>query len=124
MEKSTVQRIVAGIKRYFGLQREYVALTFAEKLTVLLTALVVGGVIALLLLLCTVFASLALSSWISSLTGSEALGYAVVALAYLLVSLLVYANRKRWIANPIADFLANTLLGNEGKDAEDGEKPL
>lgn len=124
MEKSSVHRIVAGVRRYLGLQREYVVLSFAEKLTILLTALVVWGVIMLVLLLCIVFVSLAVSSWISGLTGSEPLGYAVVALVYVLVCLLVYANRKKWIANPIASFLVTTLLCDSSKSSKDGETPL
>ena len=74
MEKSSVHRIVAGVKRYLGLQREYVMLSFVEKLTILLTALFVWGVVMLILLLCLLFASLAVSSWISGLMGSEPLG--------------------------------------------------
>ena len=46
MEKSSVHRIVAGVKRYLGLQREYVMLSFVEKLTILLTALFVWGVVS------------------------------------------------------------------------------
>lgn len=112
IKTSSIHRIIAGLKRYLGLQREYVMLSFAEKLTVLLTALVVGGIIMMILLLSVVFFSLALSRWISDLTGSEALGYLVVAVLYLLGCVMVYANRRRWIANPIAGFLAEVLLGN------------
>ena len=46
------------MKRYLGLQREYVMLSFAEKLTVLLTALVVGGIVMMILLLSVVFSRL------------------------------------------------------------------
>lgn len=119
MEKSSVHRIVAGVKRYLGLQREYVMLSFVEKLTILLTALFVWGVVMLILLLCLLFASLSVSSWISELMGSEPLGYAFMALVLLLLCLLIYANRKRWIAGPIASFLVAALLSDKDKDSDD-----
>ncbi len=106
------------------MQREYVTLSLAEKLTILLTALVVWGVIMLVLLLCVIFASLAVSSWIADLVDSEPLGYAVVALVYVLVCVLVYANRQRWIGNPIANFLAATLFSDDDKNAQGEDKCL
>lgn len=113
MEKSSFHRIIAGVKRYLGLQREYVMLSLAEKLTVVLTALMVGCVLMVLALLVLFFASLAASSLISELTGSATIGYCAIALFYLFVCLFVYFNRKRWIANHIANFLAGILLEDE-----------
>ena len=37
----------------------------------------------------------------------------------LLLCLLVYANRKRWIAGPIASFLVAALLSDKDKDSDD-----
>lgn len=121
MERSSIHKIIAGVKRYLGLQREYVMLTFAEKLTVLLASLIAGSIVALLALLALVFLSFAAESWIEQLTGSAPLAYLLVALFYVVFCVLVYLNRRRWIANPVADFLAAVLLDN-GTEAGDDEK--
>lgn len=121
MERSSIHKIIAGVKRYVGLQREYVTLAFAEKLTVLLASLIVGCIVALLALLALVFLSFAAESWIEQLTGSAPLAYLLVALFYVVLCVLVYLNRRRWIANPVADFLAAVLLDN-GTEAGDDEK--
>lgn len=121
MERSSIHKIIAGVKRYLGLQREYVMLTFAEKLTVLLASLIAGCIVALLVLLALVFLSFAAESWIEQLTGSATLAYLLVALFYVVFCVLVYLNRRRWIANPVADFLAAVLLDN-GTEAGDDEK--
>lgn len=116
MEKSSIQRIISGIKRYFCLQREFVMLSLTEKLTVILTALIVACILMLLAFVVLIFASLAISSLLAELTGSLALGYGIVAVFYLFVCLLVYANRCRWIADPMANFLATLLLNSEKQD--------
>ena len=121
MEKSSVHRIISSVKRYFGLQREYVLLSFAEKLTILLTAMVVGGIIMSILFVSVIFFSLALSSWIAEMTGSMPLGYVVVACLFLLLCLIIFLNRKRWIANPIARFLATTLLDDRVDETSEKE---
>ena len=54
--------------------------------------------------------------------GSEPLGYAFMALVLLLFSLLIYANRKRWIAGPIARFLVAALLSDKDKDSDDSKR--
>lgn len=121
MEKSSIHRIVSGIKRYVGLQREFVMLTLAEKLTIILTAILVTCIIMLLALLVLVFVSLTLSSLLAEMTGSEVLGYGIVSLFYIIVAIVVYANRGRWIANPIANFLATSLLDGEKTKTDNTE---
>lgn len=123
MERSSIHKIIASVKRYLGLQREYVMLTFAEKLTVLLASLIVGCIVALLALLALVFLSFAAESWIEQFTGSASLAYLLVALFYVVLCVLVYLNRRRWIANPMADFLAAVLLDN-GTEVGDDEKEI
>ena len=97
------------------LQRDFVMLTLAEKLTVLLTVLLAGGIVLLLAALVLIFASLAVGAQLGEWTGSLALGYGIVAFFYLLVGIVVWLNRKRWIANPIAGFLATLLVDDEVK---------
>ena len=113
MDKSTIRRLVDGVKRYLHLQRDFVMLSLAEKLTVLLTMLLVGGIVLLLVAMVLVFASLAASAQIALWTGSVVAGHGIVAAFYLLVAIVVWLNRKRWIANPIAAFLATQLVDDE-----------
>ena len=56
MEKSAIHRLIGGVKRYLHLQRDFVMLTLAEKLTVLLTVLLAGGIVLLLAALVLLFA--------------------------------------------------------------------
>lgn len=98
------------MKRYLTLQRDFVMLSLAEKLTVLLTVLLAGGLVLLLAALVLIFASLAVSAQLAEWTGSVALGHCIVAAFYLVAGIVVWLNRKRWIANPIANFLATLFV--------------
>ena len=79
----------------------------------LLTVLLAGGIVLLLAALVLIFASLAVGAQLGEWTGSLALGYAIVAAFYLVVGIVVWLNRKRWIANPIAGFLTTLLIDDE-----------
>lgn len=113
VEKSAIQRLIGSLKRYLHLQRDFVMLTLAEKLTVVLAVLLVGGIVLLLAAMVLVFASLAVSSLLAEWLGSDAAGYGIVAVFYLLVAIVVWLNRKSWIADPIANFLATLFVDEE-----------
>ncbi|MDO4951943.1 MAG: hypothetical protein Q4E49_07770 [Bacteroidales bacterium] len=100
---SSIHRLIGSVKRYLHLQRDFVMLTLA------------GGIVLMLAALVLIFASLAVGAQLGEWTGSLALGYGIVAVFYLIVGVIVWLNRKRWIANPIAGFLATLLVDDETK---------
>ena len=110
--KSSIHKIVVSLKRYLLLQRQYVVLSLSEKLTMMLSTLVVGLMVLALLLMSLLFVSIAVAVWLSDVLGSLVAGFAVVALFYVLLSFMIYANRKRWIADPIANLVASLMLGD------------
>lgn len=117
MEKSSIHRLYSSIKRYLGLQKDYVMLSITEKLTVIMAALVLLIVMFAVLFAASLFLMLGLSVWLGSLLDCEALGYVIAGGVYALVALIVYLNRINWIVNPIARFIAGELL----KDSDDDE---
>ena len=120
MEKSAIHRLIGGVKRYLHLQRDFVMLTLAEKLTVLLPVLLAGGIVLLLASLVLIFGSLAVSAQLAEWTDSVAVGHCIVAAFYLLLGIVVWLNRKRRISNPIAGFLATLLLEDlDGKSKDE-----
>lgn len=108
--KTTLNKIVEGVRRYLRLQRDYALLTLAEKCTILLTAVAVVALLAILLSVALVFFSIALGAVLGEWLDSAALGYLCVALLYLVAAIVVYVMRRKWIINPIASFLATLLL--------------
>ena len=105
----TIAQLTGAIKRYLGLQTEYVKLDVIEKTVKLFTAITLFVVISLIAVLVTIFLSFALAFAIAPLIGT-ALAFVVVALIYIAILAVVVVNRKRWIEAPVVRFLANMLM--------------
>ena len=107
------------LKEYLQKQRENVALSAAESMTILLSAvataivlLVLGGIVLLL----TCFA---LAQYIGELTESAWMGYAVLALAVLLLLTLFWVRRRKWVIQPIARLMVEVFLSAKESDSSD-----
>lgn len=107
------EELVAGIKRYFELQKKFVALEFVSKLIILLTAFILGVVLFLIGAVTVVMLAMCAAAFIGRLTGSLAGGFAAVSLFFAAAAVVVYANRRRWITRPVTKFLCELFLKKE-----------
>ena len=105
----TIAQLVEALKRYLGVQKEFLKLSFIEKFVRLITALTLAVVFILLGFAVLFFMSFALVYWLAPLLG-VALAFLVVALLYLVLLFLVFSNRKAWIERPLVRFLAEVLI--------------
>ena len=107
-----LQQLYQQLKRYVNIQRDYVKLQLVEKLTVLISTLllvlilIVLGIIALFYLSFT-FAYI-LEPLVGSLTGS----FAIITCLIILI-ILIACFRKRLIIHPLVNFLDNLFLNDE-----------
>ncbi len=124
MESTTdvIVQLVASLKRYLGYQEKYIKLDLTEKLTILLTALILGAIIFVIGIIALIFIALTAAAAISSWTGSAWAGYAVVSGFFILLCLLIYWMRNQWIVNPLTQFFSFILL-DEPK-TEDNEEDI
>ncbi len=109
----TLEELVAEIKRYFELQKRYVRLEFVSKLVVLLSALILGMIMFLVGAVAFILIAFCMASLVGDLTGSLTLGYASVALFFVVLAGVVYANRNKWITAPLVNFLGNLFLSGD-----------
>lgn len=112
----TLQELVAEVRRYLELQKRYVKLEFVSKLIVLLSALILGLLMFLIGAVAFILIAFCLASLVGDITGSQTIGYAAVALLFVLIALLVYANRRRWITAPLVRFLGGLFLTDDGDE--------
>ncbi len=106
----TIGELVAEIKRYFELQKKYVRLEFVSKLVVLLSALILGMIMFLVGAVAFMLLAFCMASLVGDITGSLTIGYASVAMFFMVIAVVVYANRGRWITAPLVNFLGNLFL--------------
>ena len=113
--------LLTEVQRYLGLQKSYVMLDIADKLTVLLSTVAIAAVSFVLAAIVLFFLTFALALWIGRMLGNSAMGF--LCIAAVLVVMLVVAWRKRndWIIQPLARLMARVFYN---KEIEDDEEPV
>lgn len=107
----TIAQLVEIIKHYLGLQKEYLKLDVIDKIVRLLTFAALVVVFSVLLVAVLMYLSFAIAFWLASYMGT-ALAFLVVGGIHLLLIIIVFIYRKKWIEKPLVRFLANLLLEN------------
>lgn len=114
-----VTRFLSSLKRYLGLQRDYILLEVTEKAARLLTVVLLGAVLLIVGTVAVVFMGLTLVEVLRELGGlSGWLSCLIVMLLCVAVAMLIYAMRKRWLLNPIVTVLSSFLLKGGGQESE------
>lgn len=111
-----IQNLIVALKKYLGLQRDYVMLELTEKLTLLLTALVLGAILFVVGIIIVIFISLTLAAVLTEVLGSNILAYGIIALLFIALGIMIYIMRGKWIITPLTNFFANLLLKKNDKD--------
>lgn len=108
-----IESLFKEIKNYVLLQRDYFKLDLVEKLSILVSALVVAVLLMAFVTIGLFYLSFsvvyALEPLIGSLTGS----YAVVGGLFFLLAVIVYVLRKPLIIVPLINFLGKLFLQDE-----------
>ena len=105
----SIAQLVDVVKKYVGLQGEYLKLDVIEKVVRLTTALTLTIVFVILGVAVLFYLSFALIYWLEPLTGT-ALAFFIMSLLFLLLLICVFIKRKSWIERPLVRFLASVLL--------------
>jgi hypothetical protein len=117
-EKSTLDNIIDDAQEYFNAKQQLAMLKFAEKSSQAASAATSGILLAGLFLLVVLFASIALGFALSAYFGSPVMGFLGVAGLYLLILLLMYINREKWIITPMSNTIIKSFFNkdNDGKN--------
>lgn len=114
---SSIQSLWTEAKNYLELQKEYLKLDTAEKLTVLLSAVATTAICLILGLVAFFFFVMAFAFWLAKIVGGI-WSFTIMGGAMLLVIVVVLLARKRWIVQPVARFVAGLFISEE-TEAED-----
>jgi hypothetical protein len=110
-----ISKIVYSLKRYIGYQKKYIRLDLTEKLTLLLTALILGCIIFVIALIAVIFAGISLACAFQYLV-SPWLSYAIVSCLFILICMLIYKKRQTLIIEPLTRFFAHLLLDSDNNN--------
>jgi hypothetical protein len=103
------------LKKYLELQRQNVAVTTAEGMSKILSAVVVAIVLIMMGSVMLLLISLAAAYWLGELLDNNALGFLILFAVVAIAMLAVWLNRKKWISDPM-DTMADDVMGVSGVD--------
>ena len=105
-----LQQLYADVKNYVELQTEYVKVEFVEKLTIILSALLIIGLIIVLVIAALFYLFFSLAYTLQPLLGSLAASFAIISGIYVVLIGLFVMFRKQIVINPLVRFLSNLFL--------------
>ncbi|HMQ49252.1 MAG TPA: hypothetical protein PKA00_17345 [Saprospiraceae bacterium] len=108
-------QVLGYSKAYLEQQIEYHKLSLVERISLLGSSLVTGFIVLSLMALVFIFSGIALGAYFAELLDSYPLGYALVAVIYLILLVILFASRHRLITGPIVGIIIENLY-NERKE--------
>lgn len=104
-DNKNLQNTLDESKRLWGLVQQYAKLEMVDKLTFILTILIVGGVLVGLCTIAIFCFSMFFVTKLEHVTVSLALSYAIVGLCLLVLAVIVLLLRKSLVTRPIISSL-------------------
>lgn len=98
---SPLERLFAHLKEYLNLQKKLLLTTVSKKGGDAVYVLVLAVVMFVIVWFFLLIFSISLGFGLAALTKSLFWGFMIVAVLYLLIGILVWANRERFLKTPI-----------------------
>ena len=120
-EKSneSIQQLISEAKAYLDLQKDYIRLEMTEKLTILLSTLILVLIMVVLGMVALFYFSFTLAYVLAPFVGGLMVSFGLITLFLVLVILFIYYKRERLIVSPMVNFLAKIFLKESEKEKED-----
>ena len=109
----SIGKLLLEFKKYLELQKEFVKLDATEKMTVILSAILIVTVLLLLGSIVLLFLTFALAYYLGDVLGSLSLGFGLISAFILLLTVIFYINRNLMIIQPMARFMTKLILTKE-----------
>lgn len=109
-----LEALFKEIKKYIELQGQYIKLDLVEKLTILISTLILICILIVLGMTALFYFSFMLVYTIDSFVNNIIASYAIIGCCILIIGIVIYAMRKKIIFQPMVNFLAKLFL--EDKD--------
>ena len=109
----SIGKLLLEFKKYLELQKEFVKSDATEKMTVILSAILIVTVLLLLGSIVLLFLTFALAYYLGDVLGSLSLGFGLISAFILLLTVIFYLNRNRMVIQPMARFMTKLILTKE-----------
>ncbi|MCS2888081.1 phage holin family protein [Bacteroides fragilis] len=110
-----IQQLFAEFKKFLVLQKEYTKLELTEKLTILLSTLIMILVLTILGMVALFYLLFAPAYILEPLVGGLMVSFGIIAGINVLLIAIIYFFRRQLIISPMVNFLANLFLNDSNK---------
>ena len=117
-----LEALFKEVKKYINLQGQYLKLELVEKLTILLSTLILVFVLGMLGIMALFYFSFMLVYALDSFTNSLIARYAIIGGGLLIIAFIIYKMRQTLIFQPMVNFLAKLFL-DEDNEPKATDKP-
>lgn len=122
-KEKDLEDIFLDAKEYIDTRIEYTKLSAVEKGSKIFADLITSGAVIVSFILAFLFASFTLALFLSDILGSYARGFGCVAGIYLLLSIIVYLTKDKYIEKLLVNMFIKRYFDKVAdKDDDDEEK--
>ena len=107
-----IQQLFLEFKKYLELQKKYTQLEVAEKLTILLSTLILVLLVVILGMVALFYLSFTLAYILDPIVGGLMVSFAMISCFHILLIALIVIFRKKIIINPMTRFIAGLFIDN------------
>lgn len=117
-----IEELYEDAKTYLDTRVEYTRLYLVEKISKIFADVVTNATVAICFILAFLFGTFTLALFLSDLLGSYTRGFGCVALLYVLLALIVYYTKEKYIEKAIINFTIRNYFNKLADKDEEDEK--
>lgn len=122
-KEKSIEDLYEDAKSYIDTRVEYTRLYLVEKVSKIFADLVTNAAVVICFILAFLFGTFTLALFLSDVLGSYTRGFGCVALIYILLALIVYYTKDKYIEKAIINFTIRNYFNKlADKDEEDEQK--
>jgi len=123
-KEKDLEEIFLDAKAYIDTRVEYTKLSMVEKGSKIFADLITNAAVIICFVLAFLFASLTLALYLSDVLGSYARGFGCVASIYLLLSIIVFLTKDKYIEKLLVNLFIRKYFDKVADKEDDNEEKL
>jgi len=124
-KEKSIEGLFEDAKDYIDARVEYTRLYLVEKISKIFADLVTNAVVIICFILAFLFGTFTLALFLSDVLGSLTRGFGCVAIIYILLALIVYYTKEKYIEKAIINFTIRNYFNKlADKDEEENDQKI
>lgn len=119
-KEKNIEDLIKDAKDYIEIRTEYTRLYLVEKISKIFADIVTNALVIVCFVLAFLFGTFTLALFLSDVLGSFTRGFGCVALIYLVLAVIVYYTKEKYIEKAIVNFTIRNYF-NKLADKEEEE---